>query len=129
MPIRTSTAPRRASTGLLALVAAGTGISTGSPVTLVRRERGPSYGGSDIRDLTDDGLWIPDAYVDTDPTGAVVGACVVPRSFPAKVDLNGRAKKGDQILEAAPPRDDDGVHVRGTCGRNSWTAHAVRYIQ
>ncbi|GGM59577.1 hypothetical protein GCM10012275_33380 [Longimycelium tulufanense] len=68
---------------------------TGGKVTLVCQERGPSYGGSDIWDLTTDGMWIPDGYVRTGSTGMVMPECSIPKSFPAKTDLNGRRNKGD----------------------------------
>ncbi|PRY40397.1 NlpC/P60 family protein [Umezawaea tangerina] len=67
----------------------------GSSVALVCQDLGPSYGGSDIWDLTDDGLWVPDAYVDTNSTGMVMGRCAIPKSYPAKADLNGRKNKGE----------------------------------
>jgi hypothetical protein len=35
---------------------------------------------------------------------------------------------GDQILEAAPPRDGTSVHIKFFHGKSNWTAHAVRYI-
>ncbi|WNV88901.1 NlpC/P60 family protein [Umezawaea sp. Da 62-37] len=67
----------------------------GSSVTLVCQDLGPSYGGSDIWDLTDDGLWVPDAYVDTNSAGMVMSRCAIPKSYPAKADLNGRKNKGE----------------------------------
>jgi hypothetical protein len=36
--------------------------------------------------------------------------------------------RGDQILEAAPPRDGNSVHIKSFYGKSNWTAHAVRYI-
>src|SRR3954451_17264207 len=41
----------------------------GTDVDLACQQRGPGYGGSDIWDLTTDGLWVPDAYVLTGSTG------------------------------------------------------------
>ncbi|MTD53302.1 C40 family peptidase [Amycolatopsis pithecellobii] len=67
----------------------------GSDVDLVCQQRGPGYGGSDIWDLTTDGLWVPDAYVLTGSTGMVMPECRIPQAFPARVDLNGRLHKGD----------------------------------
>lgn len=159
MPTRTSTALRRAATGLLALAFVGGGMGfwtgsataaeertyqvkttldgrtvkdpdvavggkriadmypAGSPVTLVCQDRGPSYGGSDIWDLTDDGLWIPDAYVDTDSTGMVMARCAIPKSYPAKADLNGRKKKGDAATApgAVVDRYQEGQSVPVDC--------------
>jgi hypothetical protein len=67
----------------------------GTTVTLACQDTGPSYGGSTIWDLTTDGLWIPDSYVKTGSTSMVTGTCTIPKSFPAKSDLNGRLNKGD----------------------------------
>jgi cell wall-associated NlpC family hydrolase len=67
----------------------------GTDVDLVCQDHGPSYGGSDIWDLTTDGMWVPDAYVLTGSTGMVMPECGIPKSFPARVDLNGRLHKGD----------------------------------
>lgn len=65
----------------------------GSQVSLVCQDTGPSYGGSTVWDLTSDGYWIPGAYVETG--GVAQPHCVLPKSFPAKVDLNGRVHKGE----------------------------------
>ncbi|CAM3977814.1 NlpC/P60 family protein [Nocardiopsis gilva] len=67
---------------------------TGSMVSIVCQEEGPSYGGSTVWDLTTDGYWVPDAYVKTGSDGYVMGKCSIPKSYKAKVDLNGRQKKG-----------------------------------
>ena len=74
--------------------------AAGSSVTIECQSTGPSYGGSTIWDLTDDGLWIGDAYVTTGSTGTVQGACAASKSFPAKADLNGRKNKGDDATAA-----------------------------
>jgi hypothetical protein len=67
----------------------------GTKVTIVCQENGEEYAGSKLWDLTSDGLWIPDAFVKTGTTGRVAPECSIPKSFPAKSDLNGRKKKGD----------------------------------
>lgn len=67
----------------------------GSTVDVVCQGFGPSYGGSTIWDLTTEGLWVADAYVETGSLDMVMSRCEIPRSFPAKYDLNGRQHKGE----------------------------------
>ena len=67
----------------------------GTSVTIVCQDEGPSYGGSTIWDLTTDGYWVPNGYVNTGSTGYVAAHCVIPKSYPAEADLNGRKNKGD----------------------------------
>lgn len=64
-------------------------------VDVVCQDTGPSYGGSTIWDLTTEGLWVADSYVETGSNGMVMARCELPKSFPAKVALNGRQDKGD----------------------------------
>jgi hypothetical protein len=65
----------------------------GAKLTVVCQDSGPSYGGSAVWDLTDDGLWVPHGFVNGPAAGSP--RCAVPKSYPAKVDLNGRKHKGD----------------------------------
>ena len=67
----------------------------GTSVAVVCQDDGPSYGGSTIWDLTTDGYWVPNGYVDTGSTGYVAARCAIPKSYPAEADLNGRTNKGD----------------------------------
>ncbi|TWP53355.1 NlpC/P60 family protein [Lentzea tibetensis] len=67
----------------------------GTKVKIVCQDKGPEYGGKGIWDLTVEGLWIPDGYVETGSDGMVMAKCAIPKSYPAKTDLNGRKNKGD----------------------------------
>lgn len=67
----------------------------GQKVKVVCQDTGPEYGGKKIWDLTTEGLWIPDGYVNSGSDEMVMAKCAIPKSFPAKVDLNGRKNKGD----------------------------------
>lgn len=67
----------------------------GEKVGVVCQDTGPEYGGKKIWDLTTEGLWIPDGYTSNTSDTMVLPRCATSKSFPAKVDLNGRKKKGD----------------------------------
>ena len=67
----------------------------GEKVGVVCQDTGPEYGGKKIWDLTTEGLWIPDGYTSNTSGTMVLPKCATSKSFPAKVDLNGRKNKGD----------------------------------
>ncbi|WP_412539020.1 hypothetical protein R8Z50_24600 [Longispora sp. K20-0274] len=113
----------------------------GSSVTIVCQDDGPSYGGSTLWDLTTDGLWVPDAYVKTGSSGRVMGACSIPKSFPAKVTLNGRQNKGDaadapgSVVDRYPAGGSVPVVCQAPAGGAIWdrTSHNLwvpdQYVQ
>lgn len=76
---------------------------TGGSIYLVCQDTGPSYGGSTIWDYTQDGYWIPDAYVKTGTSGFVSS---VPRCI--SIGINGYSSEGSVEGEYTAEADIDG---------------------
>src|SRR3954463_14913921 len=87
-----------------------------SVLVLCQSSGGPTYHGSKIWDLTSDGLWVPDAFVETGTDGyaADLPACALPKSYVAARTLDGRTEK--RLSDhAEPDRYRQGSRVDVVC--------------
>lgn len=89
----------------------------GSDIKIVcQDEGGPTYGGSNIWDLTEDGLWVTDYYVDTGHAGFSpdLPRCEIPQTFTARETLDGRSSKSLSDT-TAPSKYPKGSNVEVVC--------------